>query len=46
MTITGKVRMSLSGYYNGKRISDMTEEERREIVEHFKQKGATEVEFY
>lgn len=46
METSGRIRLSLSSYFDGRRLSDMTEEERREIAEHFKAQGAAEVEFY
>ena len=44
--ITETIKLSLSSYFNGKRLSEMTEDERREVIAHFQDKGAREIIFY
>ena len=45
MIVTGTVVFYTDSYYNGKLISDMTEEEKQYIVQHWKAKGAKNVVF-
>lgn len=46
MRITGTVKVSLESYINEKKVADMTAEEKQEVVESFKAKGAQEVLFF
>lgn len=45
MKIFGTIRFSADGYYNGKRIGDLTQEERDTIRRRFLAKGAKKVIF-
>ena len=45
MTISGTVTFNAEGFYNGKKIRDLSPEERERIRRHWMAKGAKEVIF-